>query len=152
MATPRPRKSPPGPAPQRGSAWSLLLANVVGLTGILDSAEPALLKLSIDHKTLFLLSLLDTHDQPSALARALCLPRPTVTALVKRAESHGFLSRDAVPGDLRRFRLTLTPSGRNVVRAGREVVERVLNQRLAPVSPADLDAFARVLAAMNQSP
>ncbi len=139
----------PGESANRiADVWSLLLANIAGLTDLLSSAEPELARLSLDHKTLFLLSLLDTHDQPSTLARALATPRPTITALVKRAEANGFLQRDAVPGDLRRFSLTITPRGREVVSTGRGIIERALHRRLHNVSERDIQAFTRVVNAI----
>lgn len=135
----------------RVDAWSLLLANIAGLTGMLASVEPGLTRLGLDHKTLFLLSLLGTHDQPSALARALAVPRPTITALVKRAEERELLRRDAVRGDLRRFRLTITPKGREVLGAGRGLIERAMGARIEGVSKSDLEAFARVVEAIGRA-
>lgn len=147
-----PRPSTPVASNQSGrkvaDVWSLLLANIAGLTDLLSSVEPDLVRLSLDHKTLFLLSLLDTHDQPSTLARALAAPRPTITALVKRAESNGFLRRSAVRGDLRRFRLTITDQGRAVASEGRGIIERALHRRLEGVSSGDIQAFSRVVGAI----
>ena len=143
------RSRQPGPSGRSGNVaadvWSLLLANIAGLTDLLASVEPELRRLSLDHKTLFLLSLLETYDQPSALSHALATPKPTITALVKRAESNGLLQREAVRGDLRRFRLMITPRGREVVGSGRQIIERAMQARLDRVSPSDLKAFARVV-------
>lgn len=129
-------------------AWSLMMLNVAVLTSVLQQVEPQLAAISLDHKTLFMLSLVEDYDQPSTLAGALCTPRPTVTALIKRAESNGYLRRGTVPGDLRRFRLTLTASGRRALTAGRRIVEVAFAARLARVSDSDRIAFERAVRAM----
>lgn len=128
--------------------WAVLMANVGALTQVLNEAEQALSGLGLDHKTLFLLTLLDQYDQPSALARALCTPRPTVTALVKRAEASGYLRREGVAGDLRRFRLSLTDKGQQAAAAGRRVLEGAFAARLAAVGPSDRAAYSRAVLAM----
>lgn len=129
-------------------AWSILMATVAAITSALNDVEPQLHKLSLDHKTLFMLSVLDQHDQPSALARALCTPRPTITALIKRAEAIGFIRRHSVPGDLRRFRLSMTDSGRKALAAGRAIVDQAFAERLLVINVADRAAFGRAVLAM----
>ena len=46
------------------------------------------------------------------LARALSLPKPSMTFLVKKLEASGYLRRQGEKGDLRRYRLTITPAGK----------------------------------------
>ena len=150
-----PASAHPDPEAARGldsdQAWNLLMLNVSVLTSVLQQVESQLAAISLDHKTLFMLSLVEEHDQPSTLARVLCTPRPTITALIKRAESSGYLRRDTVPGDLRRFRLSLTAPGRRALATGKRVVEDAFAARLARVSDKDRLAFGRAVLAMTTS-
>lgn len=72
---------------------------------------------------------------PGQLARFLHVTPATVTRVVQRMESTGFLRREADPEDSRRVRLHLTPKGR-------KVEERCAGGSESPVSRV-LDATAR---------
>ena len=75
--------------------------------------------------------------------------RSTLTAVVDRLEAKGFVRRRAHPTDRRSVVVALTAAGRPVARrAGRSVAE--LEREVAKAcSPAELDAFARVVACVT---
>ncbi len=131
------------PAPQ-----DLLFLQMRVLQSILREAEPALAELGLDMKGFFLLSFVEEHPGPAALASALMLPKPTTTHLIKRAESAGHICRNSVPGDLRRFRLTLTPAGRGAVVAGQGVIDEVVSRRFRSLTASDRRSLSALLAAL----
>jgi DNA-binding MarR family transcriptional regulator len=68
-----------------------------------------------------------------------------VTYLVKQMEAKGFLQRRAEPGDLRKFRLVLSASGRKAIRQSRETIGRVLDKRLKRLDADEISQFDRVV-------
>jgi DNA-binding MarR family transcriptional regulator len=65
--------------------------------------------------------------------------------MVKRMESAGFVRRETVVGDLRRFRLTLTPSGRKALELARAILDKAFARRLGRLSSGERAELARVL-------
>ena len=90
--------------------WDLLLRNVNVLHSVLERAEPELSSLELDTKRLFILCMVDANAFPADLARVLSMPKPSMTFLIKKLEESGYLRRQGEKGDLRRYRLTITPS------------------------------------------
>jgi DNA-binding MarR family transcriptional regulator len=107
--------------------WTLnyrLVASVIG------EVAPALHKLGVEVKELFLLAELDTHPHPAALAEALLIPKPSVTVYVKRLEAAKLIKREIDTADLRRHKLSLTPEGRKVMTGGLALLAEAFGQRL----------------------
>ncbi len=119
------------------SAWEHMLLHMRVLQSVLREAEPALADLGLDPKGFFVLSVLDDYPSPAEISRALVLPRPTATSLIKRAEEAGHIKRKTVPGDLRRFHLSLTAKGRRVMLEGRQVLDQVMRERLHRITRSD---------------
>jgi DNA-binding MarR family transcriptional regulator len=113
--------------------WSL---NYRLLLSVITSVTPALAKLGVDSKELFVLNALDEHPYPAELATQLCMPRPTVTTNVKRLEAAGLLRREIDRDDLRRHRLLLTPAGRKVATAGLALLTEAFGARLSRLTGA----------------
>ena len=108
--------------------WSL---NYRLLTSVITGVAPAVAALGLDPKELFLLSEVDDHPHPAALAAILIMPKPTVTLYVKRLEAAGFLNREIDAADLRRHRLTLTPEGRKAMTRGLALMSEAFGRRLS---------------------
>jgi DNA-binding MarR family transcriptional regulator len=126
-------------------AWSIL-AHLWQLTqSVLDESAPALEAIGLSPKAFFLLTTVGDHPFPAQLARLMHLPPPTVTYLVKQMEAKGFLERRAEPGDLRKFRLVLSASGRKAVHQSRQTTGRVLDKRLKRLDPDEISHFDRVV-------
>jgi len=113
--------------------WSL---NYRLLMSVITAVAPAIAALGLETKELFVLAEVDEHPFPAELAAKLCMPRPTVTVNVKRLEAAGFLRREIDPGDLRRHRLLLTPSGRKVTTQGLALLSAAFSERLGRLSAA----------------
>ena len=103
----------------------------------------------LEMKEFLLLSKVDAHPSPARLARALMTPKPTVTFLVKRVEAAGYVKRETESDDLRRFRLTLTPSGRKAMEASRDVLDAAFARRLARLTQAQRADLTRSLERMT---
>jgi DNA-binding MarR family transcriptional regulator len=125
--------------------WELLLRNVNVIQSAFERAEPELSLLELDSKRLFVLCMLDAHPFPADLARALSLPKPSMTFLVKKLEESGYLRRQGEKGDLRRYRLTITPSGIKVRDKGADAVNEIFGACLHSLSVADQAAFSRIV-------
>lgn len=125
--------------------WELILQIMAMFQSVMAETEPALTALGLETKQFFLLSVLDENPNPAQLAKTLMLPRPSITFLIKQAEAAGHIRREAVPEDLRKFRLSLTPSGREVMEKGREILNTRFGERLSRLSHAELQAFLKII-------
>jgi len=125
--------------------WELLLRNVNVLHSVLERAEPELSSLELDTKRLFILCMVDANPFPADIARALSLPKPSITFLVKKLEESGYLRRQGEKGDLRRYRLTITPAGIKARDKGAEVVNGIFGARLKSLNAADQATFCRIV-------
>ena len=137
----------PGPWEILSHVWQLT-------TSLMDEAAPALEALGVHPKALFLMAALEHHACPAQLARALNLPPPTVTYIVKALEAKGYVNRRPVPADLRKFRIALTPRGREALSMGQRKVAEVFAARLGRLSAEEVAALDRSLARLTpaQSP
>ena len=86
----------------------------------------------------------------SQLAERLHLHRGTMSGILARLHSAGFIIRTAEPTDARRVGLTLTAAGRRVVRRQRGTFEAAVRALLAGTSSAERTATARVLTRLRQ--
>jgi len=91
---------------------------------------PALHKLGLEVKELFLLAELEAQPHPAALAEALLIPKPSVRVYVKRLEAAELVNREIDSADLRRHKLSLTPEGRKVMTGGLALLAEAFGQRL----------------------
>jgi DNA-binding MarR family transcriptional regulator len=107
--------------------WALNYRLVASVIGEVASAVQAL---GIEVKELLLLSEVDAHPHPAALAEALLIPRPSITVYVKRLEAAQMLKREIDGADLRRHKLTLTPEGRKVMTRGLALLSEAFGRRL----------------------
>jgi DNA-binding MarR family transcriptional regulator len=116
------------------TVWSLHYQLILSI--ILEIA-PDVARLSLDPKELFVLAAVDEHPYPAELASVLCMPKPTLTANVKRLEAAGFVRREIDTDDLRRHRLLLTASGRRAMTRGVAVISEAFGARLDRLSAGE---------------
>ena len=125
--------------------WQLLLRNANVLQAVLETAEPEMSSLELDARRLFILCTVEAHAFPADIARALSLPKPSITFLVKKLEESGYLRRQGEKGDLRRYRLTITPSGIKARDKGADAANRIFGACLNSLSAADQATFNRIV-------
>ena len=128
--------------------WAL---NYQLLMSVIARVAPALAALRLDPKELFLLAEVDEHPHPAELATVLCMPKPTVTVIVKRLEAAGFLRRAIDPGDLRRHRLTITPSGRKAITRGLALLSDAFGVRLERLEPRERTRLKALLEKLGET-
>lgn len=133
---------------EKPSAWQLWTLNFELSMAVMSEVEPDVRELGLEMKELFLLGKLDDHPHPADLARALITPKPSITFMVKRLEAAGFVKRQSEAGDLRRFRLTLTRSGRKVMESARAILDDAFGRRLMRLSATERAELARTLLRM----
>ena len=95
-----------------------------------------------------MLASVERHPHPTELAQVIGLPAPTVSRLLKTLETQGYLERETVPEDLRRYRFRLTSAGRALHAEARRRVERVLEAMLARLTPSEREELDRLLGAL----
>jgi DNA-binding MarR family transcriptional regulator len=130
------------------SPWSLWTLNLRVMTSLMADVAPRLRQLRLEIKEFLLLSELDEHPNPADLARALITPKPSVTFMVKRMEAVGYVRRELQRDDLRRFRLTLTPSGRSAMESAREIFDEEFGRRLSRLTQAQQLELMRIFERM----
>src|SRR5712671_7201004 len=126
------------------SPWTLWTLNFQIMTSLMADVAPRIRALRLEIKEFLLLSKLDEHPNPADLARVLITPKPSVTFMVKRMEALGYLRRELQPNDLRRFRLTLTPSGRSAMERAREIFDQEFGRRLSRLTQAQRVELMRI--------
>jgi DNA-binding MarR family transcriptional regulator len=126
------------------SPWALWTLNLKVMTSLMAEVAPRIRALRLEMKEFLLLSKLDEHPNPADLARALVTPKPSVTFMVKRMEALGYLRRELQRDDLRRFRLTLTPSGRRAMESAREIFDEEFGRRLSRLTNAQRVELMRI--------
>jgi len=130
------------------SPWTLWTLNFRVMTSLMTDVAPRIRALRLEMKEFLLLSELDEHPNPADLARALVTPKPSVTFMVKRMEALGYLRRELQSDDLRRFRLTLTPSGRRAMERAREIFDEEFGRRLSRLTQAQRVELMRIFERM----
>ncbi len=130
------------------SPWTLWTLNLKVMTSLMADVAPRIRALRLEMKEFLLLSKLDEHPNPADLARALVTPKPSVTFMVKRMEALGYLRRELQSDDLRRFRLTLTPSGRSAMERARDIFDEEFGRRLSRLTQAQRLELMRIFERM----
>jgi DNA-binding MarR family transcriptional regulator len=130
------------------SPWTLWTLNLKVMASLMAEVAPRIRALRLEMKEFLLLSKLDEHPNPADLARALVTPKPSVTFMVKRMEALGYLRRELQSDDLRRFRLTLTPSGRRAMESAREIFDEEFGRRLSRLTQAQRVQLMRLFERM----
>jgi DNA-binding MarR family transcriptional regulator len=130
------------------SPWTLWTLNLKVMTSLMADVAPRIRALRLEMKEFLLLSKLDEHPNPADLARALVTPKPSVTFMVKRMEALGYLRRELQSDDLRRFRLTLTPSGRSAMERARDIFDEEFGRRLSRLTQAQRVQLMRLFERM----
>lgn len=83
------------------------------------------------------------------LHRAFAHRRSTLTSILDRLETRGLVTRRISPDDRRSFVITATKAGLDASRNIHRELRRVEAQVFSGVDPDDVEAFARVIAALE---
>ena len=93
---------------------------------------------------LFLLKAKDGRTM-TELGRALAIDNATITGLVDRLERDGFVRRNKSASDRRALNVSITPEGVEEVDRAKAIVRRVNESIKAGFSPAEIEAFKKIL-------
>lgn len=102
-----------------------------------------------DLQALHLLVLREDVRTPSQISTATGMPASTVTKLVDRLESAGFVRRTANPSDRRRTALELVPSAITPLRTLYERADEQFDALSQKFTQVELDTVARYLDAVS---
>ena len=127
------------------SPWELWTLNFQLTTSVMAEVAPRVRDLKLEIKEFFLLGQLDDHPNPAELARVLMLPKPSITFMVKRMEAAGYVRREMDASDLRRFKLTLTASGRRAMEKARVIMDEAFGKRLSRLTASQQGELAKLL-------
>jgi DNA-binding MarR family transcriptional regulator len=127
------------------NGWDLLQLNLQFYQTISQNAERTLAKDKLEAKGFFLLAAVDEFKHPADLAKRLMLPKPTVTFLIKKLEQAQYVKRKSVAGDLRRFEIQLTPTGRRVLERGRKTLSAAFDATISQLSSREREQYSELL-------
>ena len=116
-----------------------------------EEVEPELARLGLSGFAPWLLRVVKTYPHPMEAARAMGLPAPTVSQMVRRLEAQGFLKRSLDPKDLRRHRLELTPKGQEALKEAEALLEAALSRRLAWLSEEERALLVQLLGKLEEA-
>jgi DNA-binding MarR family transcriptional regulator len=85
----------------------------------------------------------------TALAEREAVSQPSMTGLVQRLESLGYLERSADPGDGRASLVSVTAAGLAALESRRRLHDQIIDDRLAALSEEDLRALAGAVPALQ---
>lgn len=85
---------------------------------------------------------------PKQIAEALRLEGPTVSGVLDRMEKKGLLTRSVNPADRREVQVSLTEAGLSLARPVDEAARETEARLLRDYTPAEIDAFKRILREM----
>ncbi len=130
--------------------WELL-ARFFRLQRLLrQEVEARLGPLGLSGLEAWLLKVLSQRPYPSEAARAMGLPPPTVSHMVRRLERAGFLAREADPEDLRRHRLRLTPKGARALRRAEALMAEAFARRASRLQEEERAELLRLFAKLEE--
>jgi DNA-binding MarR family transcriptional regulator len=85
------------------------------------------------------------HASPTELSAHLGHDMGALTRMVDELERDGMVRRDRSRQDRRAVEIAVTPEGRRVAYAGKQLMVDVLNELVAPYSRAEVDALISLL-------
>ncbi|GIW29978.1 MAG: hypothetical protein KatS3mg071_0152 [Meiothermus sp.] len=130
--------------------WGLL-TNLWRLSrGLREEVVPHLEHLGLAPTDPWLLAEIERHHYPTEAVRAMQIPAPTVSQMLKRLEQAGLVVRSLDPTDLRRYRFALTQAGQAVLEESRRHMLEALERRLERLSPTQRQQFAEWLEILAQ--
>lgn len=130
--------------------WELLLAHMQLYRGFMSDSDAKLRRLKLGVKDFFVFRALLVHKHPSDIADYLILPRPTVTFLIKRLEALGYVKRQGVAGDLRKFDIVMTAKGKKAYDAARVIMTETFEAWVSQIRPADMKTYAKVIGQLGE--
>ena len=113
--------------------------------------EPRMARLGVSNPEGHLLSFLRAYSPSTVgeVGRVFGLSGSTLTGILDRLEERGFLAREPHPEDRRSFLVRITSRGARVADGVQEFVEGFEAEVRKRITPADLDGFDRVMAAIG---
>jgi DNA-binding MarR family transcriptional regulator len=130
--------------------WDVMGALWQVLTSAHAEAAESLALVNLDQRGFYVLHCLETMHTPSELVACTKYPAATITDIVKRLESLGYVERKIDLGDLRRHRLEVTAEGKKAKKhAGRAIAKR-FEEKLEHLPKADRATFAKLAIRLSQ--
>lgn len=129
-------------------AWALLTHLRRIQRGLSRRTSPLFHERGLPTAALYMLAAVSEHPFPSQMGREMGLPAPSVSRLLKVLEADGYLERETVPQDLRRYRFHLTGRGRELRAEARRRIEAALEAMLTRLNPEERMHLDRLLGAL----
>jgi DNA-binding MarR family transcriptional regulator len=115
-----------------------------------EETAPNLEALGLSPFDPLMLHAIDEHSYPTEVVRITGIPAPTVSQILKRLESEGLVVRSLEPSDLRRYRFSVTPKGRTLLKQTQKLLVAAMDRRLERLSPGQRTVFVELLEALAQ--
>jgi DNA-binding MarR family transcriptional regulator len=130
--------------------WSTLTSLWRLSRGLREEVMPYLERLGLAPTDPWLLAEIERYHYPTEAVRAMQMPAPTISQMLKRLEQAGLVVRSLDPADLRRYRFELTQGGQKVLEESRQHMLKALERRLERLSPPQRQQFAEWLDILAQ--
>lgn len=134
---------------EKNDALSLWRLNYRVTVATIASVVDEVAALGLDWKEINILDAIPDHPHPAALAERLMIPKPTMTAYLKRLEAAGLVRREIDPDDLRRHRLSVTAAGKKLAQRSLSLLSEAFGKRLARLSATQRATLAELLETMS---
>ena len=120
---------------------------------IREETIAALSPLGLEPRELGVLASIARHPGTvqSAIGREHLMDRTSISAMLQRFERDGWVRRAPAPTDARELALTLTPTGRALLRRARAASDAVERRVLAGMAPDEVRALRAALEAMLEA-
>lgn len=107
----------------------------------------------IPHAQLFVLHLLyvNGNQRPADLSREMQVSAPTVSGILERMESAGYIKRSADPEDRRQVIVEITADGKKIAQKVRETVVGHWTDILEKISAQDAEKFLEILRKIKEA-
>ncbi|MCS7059460.1 MAG: MarR family transcriptional regulator [Meiothermus sp.] len=115
-----------------------------------EEVTPHLERLGLAPTDPWLLAEIERHRYPTEAVRAMQIPAPTVSQMLRRLEQAGLVTRSLDPTDLRRYRFELTERGRFLLEESRKHILQAMERRLNRLAPGERRRFAEWLEVLAQ--
>lgn len=123
--------------------WNVLSPLWRFQSAVFESISHELARHRLHAKSLAVLDALAMHHYPNEVAKALRVPMPTLSNILRELERNGYIHRDVDEADRRRVIVRRTAEGEEAHRLCIRVVDRQVNKWLSAMDPHQAQAVSR---------
>ncbi len=137
------------PTAERETALRLLAGLQRARRTLVGYGEACASRLDLSYPELLVLNELVVTSHPTVVSRSTGIPPSTVSRLLRALEGRGLVERAVDSGDLRRFRVSLTRTGKRAVARSRDCLAASLQPKIARLGRERVERLFEALAVLE---